>query len=143
MFTFARQLPAKLFMNHCFKHIVLFLTMVAIFITTFSKSIILLNFYINQKAITAQFCINKDKPMMHCNGHCYLKKQIQNEQQQEQALADAFGKNELFVFQPGFPMIPVEISHENKFLADPFVPNKTSLYQSLIDKRLLKPPIFI
>lgn len=142
MFTFARQLPAILRMNYCFKHIILYLTMVAFAITTFSKSIIILNFYINRQVIAQQFCVNKDKPMMHCNGHCYLKKQLQNEQQQEQALADAFGKNEVIVCEQRFPGIPDEFCNEAALTVSPFILKKTSLYQRLIDKRLLKPPIF-
>jgi hypothetical protein len=142
MVTFARQLPAILHMNHCSKHIILYLTMVAFAITTFSKSIIILNFYINRQVIAQQFCVNKDKPMMHCNGHCYLKKQLQNEQQQEQALADAFGKNEVIVCEQRFSGIPDEFCNESVLTPDPFILRKTSLYQRLIDKRLLKPPIF-
>lgn len=32
---------------------------------------------LNKKAITEQFCINKNKPQLHCNGKCHLKKQLQ------------------------------------------------------------------
>ena len=116
--------------------------MVAFAFTTFSKSIIILNFYINQRVIAEQLCVNKDKPMMHCNGHCYLKKQLQNEQQQEQALADAFGKNEIIVCEQRFPKIPQEICRESLVTVDTFQLRKTPLYQRLIEKRLLKPPIF-
>lgn len=43
---------------------------------TISTSLTLLNFEIHRKAITALFCINKEKPEMECDGKCYLKKQI-------------------------------------------------------------------
>lgn len=134
------NLPAILHMNHWFKYIILYLTMVAIFISTFNKSIILLRFYINQRAIVAQFCINKERPWMHCNGHCYLRKQIQNEQQQEEALADAWGKNEMFVSRVSIPGLPTDIYHES-IIIDQFVSDKVSLHVRFIDKRLLKPPI--
>ena len=71
-----------------------------------------------------------------------LKKQLQNEQQQEQALADAFGKNEVIVCEQRFSGIPDEFCNESVLTPDPFILRKTSLYQRLIDKRLLKPPIF-
>lgn len=32
----------------------------------------------NKKEITAKFCINKNKPKVHCNGKCHLKKQLKN-----------------------------------------------------------------
>lgn len=31
---------------------------------------------LNQKAITQEFCVNKAKPQLKCNGKCHLKKQI-------------------------------------------------------------------
>ena len=78
--------------------------------------------------------------MMHCNGHCYLRKQMQNEQQQEEALADAWGKNEMFVCHVNIPLLPAAISSEPIDI-NQFVPGKISLHLRLIDKRLLKPPI--
>ena len=33
-------------------------------------------FYYNQAALVEQFCENKAKPEMQCNGKCYLKKQL-------------------------------------------------------------------
>ena len=35
------------------------------------------NFYMNQKEIAAIECVNKSRPEMHCNGKCYLAKQLQ------------------------------------------------------------------
>lgn len=128
-------------MNRCFKYIVVSLTMIAVVITTFSKSIILFNFYLNQRYIIEQYCVNKDKPLMHCNGHCYLQKQMQREQQQEQALADAFGKNEVAVCQHYFPTHFGKNQLDSNSSISHFVPHTISLYQRLIDKRLLKPPI--
>jgi hypothetical protein len=34
------------------------------------------NFYVNQKEIAAKECVNKNRPEMHCNGKCYLSKQL-------------------------------------------------------------------
>lgn len=31
---------------------------------------------IYQTEITEKYCINKDRPEMHCNGQCYLSKQL-------------------------------------------------------------------
>ena len=31
---------------------------------------------INQAALASKYCENKAKPQMHCNGKCYLKKQL-------------------------------------------------------------------
>ena len=34
------------------------------------------DYVINYKHISQDLCENKDKPWMHCNGKCYLKKEI-------------------------------------------------------------------
>lgn len=41
-------------------------------------------YQLNQKHITAQYCINKNKPKLHCNGRCYLMKQLKKTEQNEQ-----------------------------------------------------------
>jgi hypothetical protein len=56
----------------------------AILLQNFSKAIILLNYAINKEYISKNLCENKDKPMLHCNGHCHLKKQLDNEDRNEQ-----------------------------------------------------------
>lgn len=49
----------------------------------------------NKKEITEKYCINKDKPQMHCCGKCYLKKKLA-QQEEEQKL-------------PSFPDIKIDI----------------------------------
>lgn len=40
-------------------------------------------FYINQQEIAAEKCENKAKPMMHCDGKCYLAKQLKKLEEKE------------------------------------------------------------
>lgn len=47
------------------------------FIQTFQMGIVEADFFINQDEIAATLCENKDKPEMHCNGHCQLKKELE------------------------------------------------------------------
>jgi hypothetical protein len=42
-------------------------------------------FYTNQKRIAAEKCENKAKPMMHCDGKCYLSKQLKKLDQEEKS----------------------------------------------------------
>ena len=41
-----------------------------------STSLTLINFELQREAITLAFCINKEAPEKHCEGKCYLEKQI-------------------------------------------------------------------
>jgi hypothetical protein len=49
-------------------------------------------YQLNKKEIAAKFCVNKNKPAMHCNGQCYLGKQLkkaeENEKRQNQNLRE-------------------------------------------------------
>lgn len=41
-----------------------------------AKSVVFLHWKINQSEIIQNFCENKDKPEMACNGKCHLSKEI-------------------------------------------------------------------
>jgi hypothetical protein len=43
-----------------------------------ASSVVIFNWKINQDIITEKYCVNKDKPMMNCDGKCYLSKQLEN-----------------------------------------------------------------
>ena len=48
-----------------------------------SKVIIFVNYEINKKQITDQYCVNKSNPMAHCDGMCHMIIQLQNKEKQE------------------------------------------------------------
>jgi hypothetical protein len=49
----------------------------------FSKSLIVMQFKVNQSYIASELCENKNKPQMHCNGRCHLKKELDRDAQQD------------------------------------------------------------
>ena len=50
---------------------------------TFSKGLIVLNFKVNQKAIAASLCENRNKPRSCCHGKCYLTKQLNKDERSQ------------------------------------------------------------
>ncbi|MEO8822084.1 MAG: hypothetical protein ABI366_00820 [Ginsengibacter sp.] len=76
----------------------IFLTCV-IFIQTFSTYFIKADFYLNQSFIAKTLCVNQDKPMMHCNGKCYLSKKITDQQKKDHS---PISKTEKFDVQSYF-----------------------------------------
>jgi hypothetical protein len=50
---------------------------------TFSKSLIVLNFRMNQKTIAASLCENRFKPKSCCHGKCYLDKQLNKDEKSQ------------------------------------------------------------
>jgi len=45
-------------------------------VQTFSKWMWVLDYNLNRNYIAATLCVNKAKPMLHCNGQCQLAKKL-------------------------------------------------------------------
>jgi hypothetical protein len=59
-------------------NIILFLVVGGVMSSTLDKLIIIGNYELNKTYIAEHYCINKSKPCKHCNGKCYMQKQLQN-----------------------------------------------------------------
>ncbi len=57
--------------------IILFICLIA---ATFSKLVLIACFDLNENYVAKELCVNKNNPSRHCNGHCYLNKQLNNEE---------------------------------------------------------------
>ena len=51
----------------------------------FMPALPLIDYAVNYKYISEELCVNKDKPEMHCNGKCHLKKEIKKVLGEDQA----------------------------------------------------------
>lgn len=77
-------------------------------------------FKVNQEQIIAEKCENKAKPMLHCNGKCYLSKQLEKLEQKEQnhnSKTNPFNHNLKFEYIPTLleiNMLFVEIESNKK-----------------------------
>jgi len=96
-------------------------------------------FYLNQKTIIIEKCINKDKPELNCNGHCYLNKELNNyktlntdKEQSEQ---------QLYIFTPNFVQTnsPFDFNLKELFLASHHF-SYENFYSFLYASDLLEPP---
>lgn len=56
---------------------ILFICLVA---ATFSNWWLIVAYNVNQKYISQQLCENRNMPAMHCNGRCYLSRQLEKEE---------------------------------------------------------------
>jgi len=53
---------------------------ITVLLGPFGKSIIYLHYEIYKSYYAQVLCVNKSKPMLHCNGHCQLKKEMKEEE---------------------------------------------------------------
>lgn len=76
------------------------------YLATFVRAdFILIDYYSNKAQITAEHCVNKDKPELHCQGKCYLKKKLENSiqlEKQEISNTTEFPSNYCFLSFPYF-----------------------------------------
>jgi hypothetical protein len=62
---------------------ILFICLIA---ATFSQWLLIACFDLNESSIAKEYCINKNNPSAHCNGHCYLNRQLNNEEKSNNPL---------------------------------------------------------
>jgi hypothetical protein len=55
------------------------LLILIVLLQTAGKWIVMADYALNNKFIATVLCENKNKPVMHCNGRCHLRKQLQKE----------------------------------------------------------------
>ncbi|MBC9913661.1 hypothetical protein [Chitinophaga varians] len=65
------------------KYFLIICISLGLLLQTFSKSLIVLQFRAQQSFIAQVLCENRNKPEMHCNGKCYLKKELDRDASQD------------------------------------------------------------
>jgi hypothetical protein len=71
------------------------------------RELLVLHFAVNQASITARFCVNKARPALHCNGKCYLARQLRRaENGPTKVPADALAKVKFVAIVPGQLRLP-------------------------------------
>jgi len=94
-------------------------------------------YHLNKEYITNQLCINKNNPALHCNGHCYLSKQLKKAEEGEKQSSQSFKeKDEIF----SNDMHGITVSYFPVYNINNFVPYSCS--QPIADNynALIKPP---
>ena len=57
-----------------------FILFVCVLSASFSNWLMIAAYTLNQHYIAEELCVNKKNPACHCNGHCYLGRQISKEE---------------------------------------------------------------
>ena len=78
-----------------------------IMLQTFSRELQVLDYQAHKEQVTRLFCVNKDKPQLHCNGKCHLAKELRKASEAEsKAPAAGFAKLKYEVLPPVFFRLP-------------------------------------
>ena len=108
---------SKLVFLHLLKHSLVILLFSSLIAHTFSRSLVLADYLVNLESYK-KACINKTKPMMHCNGKCQILKKIKKQEGESNTNTPApkFNQQELILSSKSFyPAIDLFRNHENIF----------------------------
>jgi len=71
------------------KFISVTILLICLITATFSQWLLIACFDINETYIAKELCVNKNNPSSHCNGHCYLNKELNNEERSTNPLTNS------------------------------------------------------
>lgn len=91
-------------------------------ISSLTRWFVYAGFELNRGYIAEKLCENRDKPMMHCNGKCYLAKKIKQAEEKEKKQDRDMQKN---MFQEAFLPGNAEIKFIPHVLIISMFPHRT------------------
>lgn len=112
------------------------LFVVAVLFQSSVRTFVAVGYYVNKQFIAANLCENKAIANMHCNGKCYLKKQLNNATEKEQSIPDVFKKQTEWMTRAEITGINLCIPELEKSLFQPYI----SGYSYLIPSGVFHPP---
>lgn len=76
------------------KYISAGILLIALLVQTGSRYFVMLDFEINKDFIAKNLCVNKDKPKCCCHGKCYLKKQLDKADNEQNSTGNTSQKDQ-------------------------------------------------
>jgi len=93
--------------------------LVALLSANFSRLFVYAGFELNKEYIATQLCENKDKPLLHCDGHCYFMKKVKQAQDKEKSNERQTQKS---LFQEVFVKSSSSVKFFSQVIATVFTP---------------------
>jgi len=101
-------------------------------------------YIINYDYISKVLCVNKEKPIMHCNGKCHLMQELAKASESEKPASSdkktSQQQSEILFFQeiPTFTITTTAFNTARKISS-----SYSNLYTHLNDSAIFHPPVFI
>ena len=83
------------------KRLLAYLLTVLLLLQSFGRELLVLHFKANQTELAAKYCVNKARPSLHCDGKCYLARQLRRAERGP-AKAPVEGKIKFEVVAPAY-----------------------------------------
>ncbi len=83
-----------------------------LFIKAMIVPALFVNYELRKDFIIKNYCVNKDKPELHCDGQCYLAKQIKAAEQKDEKQATNTFVSKLFHTETSLSQTTFEFQHD-------------------------------
>ena len=100
-------------------------------------------YVVNYEYISKVLCVNKDKPMLHCNGKCQLMKELAKASENEKPISDkkiAVQEFEVLFFEN---IKSFEVKPRFYFISTQINDSYSNFYSHLNSCSVFHPPTFI
>lgn len=122
------------------KRVIVFFLLTCVIGSYFSRDFAFATFTLNQKYIAEQLCVNKDKPWMHCNGHCYLMNKVKQAEENERKQANKDLRTNLQITWYYQPSGLTEKFSATDSIARSFKIHYASRYTNQYNSSIFRPP---
>ena len=120
------------------KQLMVGILVLAVSLQALDRGLLWSGFYLNQRYIAENLCENRDQPMLHCEGHCQLRKVLDKLNHKKEQHLPKEAKTEVLICETWAPLwtqpLP-EQSHITLFPVDELLPADRFFAD------ILKPPI--
>lgn len=112
-----------------------------VLLQTFSQELLVVDYQLHKERVTQLFCVNKDKPQLHCNGKCHLAKQLRKAADAESKAPNAgFAKMKFEALPTGWAALVRPVLYPSP--AQLFAPQQAVLYTFSPVHGVFHPPAF-
>ena len=117
------------------------LVVVATLFASFSKAFVMGAFLINQANISKTLCENRNQPKKHCDGKCYLKKQMTKDEKKDKSSVP-FSLNDIFqeFVWVNTPLEPISCSFYGEEVSTTFFTKEEVCYSHFYYSEIPHPP---
>jgi len=106
-------------------------------VANLQQTITFTSYFIYKDSITQKFCINKQKPEISCRGKCYLKKELEKQQNNptQQQIIESY-KTLIFIIDEN-DVSPIQLHSASQLIVEA----NTNHYKKLFINKVFRPPL--
>jgi hypothetical protein len=119
--------------------ILAFFLVTLMLLQTLGQEVLVVDYQLNKARITELYCVNKAKPMLHCNGKCHLAKQLRKAEGGDKKAPELLAKVKYEVL----PMAALLLPQPQRWplAARPYARPALTRYVAVPGRGVFRPPL--